>query len=78
MLEQSKAKHDAMVSQAQTNQSAYMPGMSPYAQIENMHHIETPIVVDMDPAKTNSMNLMPKPPVQPSYKRSNSGHRGTR
>jgi len=68
MLEQSKAKHDALVSQAQTQQAV--------ASTQATSQLYGPSVdlnldlasVDLEAAAAGRV-LIPKPPVQPSYKR---------
>ena len=67
MLEQSKAKHDALVSQAQTQQMAASPATSP------LYAPPSDLGLDLANGESEPMSsgrmLMPKPPMQPSYKR---------
>ncbi|RUS81198.1 hypothetical protein EGW08_011063, partial [Elysia chlorotica] len=80
MLEQSRAKHDALVTQAQSQKPSPSPA---YTFVDDLGKsaiaLSTPVPAAMEhPGQISQKPLVPRPPDQPSYKRMTSAHRHNR
>ena len=80
MLEQSRAKHDALVTQAQGQKQSPCPAYTFVDDLgKNALPLSTPGPTAIEhPGYVSQKPLMPRPPDQPSYKRMTSAHRHSR
>ncbi|GFS10851.1 tubulin polyglutamylase TTLL5 [Elysia marginata] len=76
MLEQSRAKHDALVTQAQGQKHSSSPA---YTFVDDLGKSAISTTAAFEhPGQVNQKPLVPRPPDQPSYKRMTSAHRHNR